>query len=32
MKNYELLELSNGIRVIHRQVTDSKIAHGGDNA
>ena len=29
MKEYELLELPNGIRVIHKQVTDSKIAHVG---
>ena len=29
MKEYELIELPNGIRVIHKQVTDSKIAHVG---
>lgn len=29
MKDYELIELPNGIRVIHKQVTDSKIAHVG---
>ncbi len=29
MKEFELLELPNGIRVIHRQVTDTKIAHVG---
>lgn len=29
MKEYELVELPNGIRVIHKQVTDSKIAHVG---
>jgi predicted Zn-dependent peptidase len=29
MKDFELIELPNGIRVLHRQVTDSKIAHVG---
>lgn len=29
MKEFELLELPSGIRVIHRQVTDTKIAHVG---
>lgn len=29
MKEFELIELENGIRVLHRQITDSKIAHVG---
>ena len=29
MNEYELLELPNGIRVLHKQITDSKIAHIG---
>ena len=29
MKEFDLIELPNGIRVVHRQVTDSKIAHVG---
>ncbi len=29
MKEYEQSELPNGIRIIHKQVTDSKIAHVG---
>ena len=29
MKEHELVELPNGIRIVHKQVTDSKIAHVG---
>ena len=29
MKDFDLVELPNGIRIIHRQVTDSRIAHVG---
>ncbi len=29
MKEYELIELENGIRVIHRQMSNTKIAHVG---
>ncbi len=29
MKNYELITLSNGIRVVHKQVKNTKVAHCG---
>lgn len=29
MKDYELIELPNGIRIVHKQITNTKIAHVG---